>query len=42
MDLMPTDDEREFLTVFEEWSKAYAAWKAGQEKSPRPPVETKK
>jgi hypothetical protein len=37
MDLLPTEDEREFLAVFEEWSKAYAAWKAGQEKAPREP-----
>jgi hypothetical protein len=32
MDLFPTDEEKQFLAVFAEWSKAYAAWKAGQDK----------
>jgi hypothetical protein len=31
MDLFPSDEEKAFLAVFEEWSKAYAAWKAGQD-----------
>lgn len=39
MGLQPTDEEKAFVAVFEEWSKAYTAWKAGQEK-PAKPAET--
>jgi len=31
MDLFPTDEEKAFLAVFDDWSRAYASWKAGQE-----------
>lgn len=36
MGLQPTDEEKAFLAVFDEWTKAHAAWKAGQEKAAKP------
>jgi hypothetical protein len=31
MDLFPNDEEKAFLAVYDEWSRAFTAWKAGQD-----------
>jgi hypothetical protein len=31
MDLFPSDEEKAFLAVYDDWAKAYTAWKAGQD-----------